>query len=852
MKEKQTPMMEQYWECRRALPKDTALLFRLGDFYEMFYDDAVECAPILGITLTKRSNYPMAGIPYHAAAQYLPKLLAAGKKVAICEQDEIPRAGKLVKRSISRILTPGTMLEDNQLDSRSGSYILAFNILKDRSLQASWLDLSTGEFNCADFSNPENFLSVLNAIDPKELLLPEGESDKWKDDEALCGWNAIFRSLADLRPVTRLPDYRFDPAYADALVRETLGVLSLEGFGIAPCDRVLGPAGAIVFYATENLRGKPENLRSIRKLATEKRLLVDAATQRNLEIFRSTSGGREGSLLDAVDRTSTPMGARLLESFLASPTLDIAEIKRRQDCVWDFYSAPSESAELGQYLKNVRDIPRILGRLQNRMRSPRELGALLFSIRQLSPMRDAFSRILSPSVFGAADALGGFSELEDYLSRALADDLPAKIQDGGAIRDGFDPELDSLRLMGRDSKTWLANLERDEQIATGIKNLRIKYNGAFGYFIEVTKSNLDLVPPHYIRRQTMTNAERYTTEDLRRKEKEILHSEVAATEREDAIFAEVVGRVLEYSARLMRASEVVAEADVFRGWAELAREWDYCRPEVDESDSIFIEDGRHPVVEQVLKKAGASRTKSFVPNDTSLSSSREQIAVITGPNMAGKSTYIRQVALIALLAQTGSFVPASSCKIGVVDRIFSRVGASDELARGNSTFMVEMNETANILNNATAKSLIILDEIGRGTSTYDGLSIAWGVVEYLHGGGDCGPKTLFATHYHELTKLEGELARLVNCRVAVKEWNDEIIFIRKIERGAADRSYGIQVARLAGLPAEVIGRAKEILAELEAGGDAVKRHLEDSLRRASPARAKRRQSDWDSRQMSLF
>lgn len=852
MAEKQTPMMEQYWEFRKSLPKDTALLFRLGDFYEMFYDDAIECAPILGITLTKRSNYPMAGIPYHALSQYLPKLLSAGKKVAICEQDEIPKAGKLVKRSINRILTPGTMLEDSQLDSRSGSFIMAFNISKDYSLQASWMDLSSGEFYCADFSKPENFLSVLSALNPREILLPECGSEKWKSDENLMGWNAIFRSLADLRPVSLLPDYRFAPDYGENLVKELLGVANLSGFGFKANENVLGAAGALVFYVSENLRNKPQNISFLRKIATEKCLLIDAATQRNLEIFRTSSGLKEGSLLDAIDRTLTPTGARLLESYLASPTIEAEEIKRRQNIVWDFFNAPSESAELAEYLKNVRDIPRILGRLQNRIRSPRELGALLSSIAQIEPIKKVLKACLDCPEEKIENAFGDYGGLANYLSSALSDELPAKIQDGGAIRDGFDAELDSLRLMSRDSKTWLANLEREEQIATGIKNLRIKYNGAFGYFIEITKSNLNLVPPHYIRRQTMTNAERYTTEDLRKKEREILHSEVAAMEREDAIFTEVTENVLKYFSSLMKTSHALAEIDVFRGWAELARDWDYCRPEIDESGEIFIEDGRHPVVEQVLKKNGTSKTLAFVPNDTILSSGEEQIAIITGPNMAGKSTYIRQVALISLLAQTGCFVPAKSCKIGILDRIFSRVGASDELSKGNSTFMVEMNETANILNNATSRSLIILDEIGRGTSTYDGLSIAWGVVEYLHGKGNSGPKTLFATHYHELTRLEGALPRFVNYRIAVKEWNDEIIFIRKIEKGAADKSYGIQVARLAGLPREVIERAKEILSELEAEGFTMREHLtlENKIKRKPSAR--KPQPDWESRQMSLF
>ncbi|MBO7521988.1 MAG: DNA mismatch repair protein MutS, partial [Opitutales bacterium] len=720
------------------------------------------------------------------------------------------------------------------------------------SLQAAWADLSSGEFCCAEFDKPENFLSVLSAINPRELLLPETKSQNWKTDPHLMGWNAIFRSLADLRPVSLLPEYRFAPDYGENLVKELLGVMNLGGFGFETGERVLGAAGALVFYASENLRGNPKNIFSIRKLNTKKCLLIDAATQRNLEIFRASNGLREGSLLAAIDRTKTPTGARLLESYLASPTIDILEISRRQDAVESFYSAPAECMEIAELLKNVRDIPRILGRLQNRLRSPRELGALLQSISQIEPIKAVLRAINPENSNKIEENLGEFSELIKYLSSALADELPAKIQDGGAIRDGFDKELDDLRLMSRDSKTWLANLEREEQQKTGIKNLRIKYNGAFGYFIEITKSNLSLVPPHYIRRQTMTNAERYTTEDLRKKEREILHSEVAAMEREDALFTQIVEKVLGQFEPLMKASHAMAEIDVFRGWAELARERDYCRPVVDEGDEILIENGRHPVVEQVLSKNGASRTQAFVPNDTQLSSAKNQIALITGPNMAGKSTYIRQVALICLLAQTGSFVPASSCKMGILDRIFSRVGASDELAKGNSTFMVEMNETANILNNATSRSLIILDEIGRGTSTYDGLSIAWGVVEYLHGENSSGPKTLFATHYHELTRLEGILPRLVNCRVAVKEWNDEIIFIRKIERGAADKSYGIQVARLAGLPQEVIERAKEILNELESEGANVREHLSIEKNLKKTAAAKRNSPDWDSRQMSLF
>ena len=787
-KEKSTPMMEQYWEARNSLPSDTLLMFRLGDFYEMFYNDAVEGAKILGITLTKRQDYPMAGVPYHAVDQYLPKLLAAGKKVAICEQDEIPKPGKLVKRSISRILTPGTTLEDNQLDSRKSNFTMAVDIDKSRKLFAAWLDLSTAEFYCAEFDNPNDFFPLFSACDPKEILLPENSAQIWAQDDSLAAWNAIFRTLVDVRPVTLLHDYRFEPVWGAAQIKETLGVLSLDGFGIPQGSRLTGPAGALIFYATENLRGKPRNIRALRKFSEKKCVLIDPSTQRNLEIFRSSSGAREGSLLSVMDRTQTAAGARLLESYLSAPTIDLDEISRRQNIVWELYSSPRESELLRECLSHVRDIPRILARLQNKLRNPRELSAI--------------------------------------------------------IADGFDAELDRLRGLSGDSLAWLSELESREQQRTGIKNLRIKYNGAFGYFIEVTKSYINLVPPEYIRKQTMTNAERYTTEELKTKEREILSARDLALAREEQLFNEIVSRVLEYAEKLGDAAEILAQIDVFRGWAELSREWDYCKPVISNSDTVAIEDGRHPVVEQMLRRdrIGLAHTESFVPNDTFISSSSEQIALITGPNMAGKSTYIRQIALIVLMAQTGCFVPARKCEIGVVDRIFSRVGASDELSRGNSTFMVEMNETANILNNATDKSLIILDEIGRGTSTYDGLSIAWAVVEFIHGGGVKGPKTLFATHYHEITKLEETLPRLVNYRVCVKEWNDEIIFVRKIEKGAADRSYGIQVARLAGLPQKVIDRAKAVLSELESEGNSIVVNLGEKpakkTRRSKPEKTK--------------
>ena len=848
--DKNTPMMEQYWQVRSSLPQDTVLMFRLGDFYEMFYDDALEGSRILGITLTKRHNYPMAGVPYHSADRYIQKLLESGKKVAICEQDENPKPGKIVKRSLSRILTPGTTIDDNHLQGIHSNFVLALDFDRAKTLYAAWLDLSTADFFCAEFDKPEDFLPVLSACNPKEIILPETFKERCGADKKLAAWNVLFRNIVDLRPVTLLHDYRFAPDFGTTQLLDTLKVANLDGFGIPRGSQLAGPAGALVFYATENLRERPQNLRSIRRFSGKKSVLIDPSTQRNLEIFKATTGARDGSLIAVMDRTKTSAGARLLESYLAAPTIDIEEISRRQNIVEEFCQSPEECARLAELLSQIRDIKRILARFQNRLRPPRELLAILASVAQFAPIKEVLRNVEGGHCQALAEKIDDFTDLREFLQSALNEDMPNKIQDGDVIKTGFDQTLDEIRALSANNLNWLAEMEKAEQERTGIRNLRIKYNGAFGYFIEVTKSFLSLVPDNYIRRQTMTNAERYTTEELKKHEREILTASERAKEREFELFQDIVANVIKFADELCYAADILAEIDVFRGWAELATQWDYCKPDVNSTDKIDISEGRHPVVEQMLRSNGMgfARTQSFVPNDTFISSSGEQIALITGPNMAGKSTYIRQIALITLMAQTGCFVPAKRCSIGVVDRIFSRVGASDELSRGNSTFMVEMNETANILNNATDKSLIILDEIGRGTSTYDGLSIAWAVVEFIHGSGKRGPKTLFATHYHEITKLEDALPRLVNYRVNVKEWNDEIIFARTIEKGAADKSYGIQVARLAGLPEKVIQRAKDVLQELESENDEIVINL-DQTRKHSKSK---KNDDSNFKQLSLF
>ena len=809
-------MMQQYFEVRRKLPSDTLLLFRLGDFYEMFHEDAEIGSQILGITLTKRSGYFMAGIPYHAAEQYIGKALQAGKKVAICDQVETPQPGQLVKRALTRILTPGTTIEDNQLESSRNHYLAALESDSQGACLA-WLDLSTGEFQIAKGKDVDDLMPVLTSIDPAEMLIIEGEENRWRAQAHDGSVHDELIHFLVTRSVTEMPGFQFDVDSGAQSVMDTLGVINLEGFGIDKKHAALGCAGALLYYVTENLRAKPENLSTIREYSCDNALLIDPATLRNLEIFKSMRGTRDGSLLQAINKTNTAAGARQLEQWLIAPERDLAELKRRQNSIGEFVGAPLAVSEIQDLLKSVRDIKRILGRMQNRLRNPRELGGIRDSLNQLPEVLNTLKPFSGTAIDAIANRLHALPHLAELLNKALKDELPNNLNDGGYMAQGYDESLDEMLSLTTGNKLWLANLETEERARTGIKNLKIKYNGAFGYFIEISKSNLGNVPEDYVRKQTMVNGERFVTDSLKQKEKEIFHAEENSKRREQELFAGLVTAILEESPALTQTASALAELDVFCGWAELARLWNYCKPELDDSDAIEIQQGRHPVVEQMLKEdsAGLASSHAFVPNDVGLSASESQIHLLTGPNMAGKSTFIRQIALITLLAQVGCWTPASSARIGLVDRIFSRVGASDDLARGNSTFMVEMNETANILNNATEHSLIILDEIGRGTSTYDGLSIAWSVIEHLHQDDTAGPKTLFATHYQELTQLDKHLNRLENFSVAVKEWNDDIVFVRQVVRGAADRSYGIQVARLAGLPATVIKRAKEILQKLE-------------------------------------
>lgn len=822
---KMTPMFSQYMEIRNGLPANTLLLFRLGDFYEFFFEDATEASRILGLTLTQRQTVPMAGIPYHAAGNYLQKLLAAGFRVAVCDQLEPSSPGKIVRRALTRIYTPGTIIEEDQMAATTNHYLLAFNVL-DCNIVAAWMELSTGQISLADHENIGELLALLSSLNPREILVPENGPRQWKQKND--PWLEAFQLLSTQRLTSEMPSFYFDCQNGLQVVKETLGVLTLDGFDVAEDHGAMGCAGALIAYATQNLCGRPQNIHAIRRVRFDQSLIVDGTTARHLEIFETAHGGRRGSLLDAIDRTQTAAGARLLQDYLNQPLLDQREIERRQDCVAVCVDHGEETTILQIRLAKTRDILRSLGRLQNRLKNPRELASIAATLAQLPAIR-AVMALMGPCDHWQtlSAALSDFSTLEDYLRQSLADDLPNDINEGGFIRDGFDEKLDHYRQLLSDNHLWLKELEAEEQQRTGIRNLRVKYNGAFGYFIEVTKSYLHLVPDHYVRRQTTVNAERYITAELREKEREIVAAQQNMLQWEQELFDGVVKHVLTFAAPLRRAAQALAEIDVFVGWGKLARDWTYCRPTIDSSDAIDIEAGRHPVIEQMLDRssAGLAGDRVFVPNDAHLSSSGRQIVLITGPNMAGKSTYIRQVALITLMAQIGCWIPASHGRIGLVDRIFSRIGASDDLSRGQSTFMVEMHETANILNHATERSLIILDEIGRGTSTYDGLSIAWAIVEHLLGDGSRGPRTFFATHYHELANLENFSDRIQNFHVAVYEKDDDILFLRKVLAGPADRSYGIQVAKLAGIPNSVIGRAKEVLAELEREGQIFKKNL---------------------------
>jgi DNA mismatch repair protein MutS len=785
---KLTPMMRQYQDIRRELPPNTLLLFRLGDFYEMFFDDAREASALLNVALTKRGDTPMCGVPYHSARAYVAKLVEAGKRVAICDQVGEVTPGKLVRREIARILSAGT-LDDFGLEENRHNYLAA--VCPDKkSSGLAWLDLSTGEFRLAEIESPAQLADQLARLQPSELLIPDH---------------------LDTTPELPLPPtphdaFAFDLTQATDLLRDHFRVQSLDGFGCTDLPHGTRAAGALLHYITRSLRRDAQHLAPPKPWHATSYLLLDAVTQTNLELVESRSP--EGtSLRGAIDRTLTPMGARLLREWILHPLRDLAAITHRQDLVAAFHDDPTRLAAIRDILRDIRDMERAVSRLSLASGNARDLVALKTSLALLPSLRAALAENDTSPLLALAADLRTFDPLVTLLESAVVDEPPPTLRDGGMIREGYNPDLDELRRAGTEGRRWIAELQDREIARTGIKSLKIRYNSVFGYYLEVTKSNLASVPDDYTRKQTTANSERFITPELKEMEGRILGGEERARALESEIFSQLRTAVLAELASLQHTARAVAQIDTLAGLAETARTFRYIRPKLTATGVINITDGRHPVLDQTMP---AGR---FVPNDTALDTDAPRLVILTGPNMAGKSTYIRQVALLVLLAQTGSFIPAADAEIGLVDRIFTRVGATDDLARGQSTFMVEMNETAAILNNATDRSLVILDEIGRGTSTFDGLSIAWSVAEHLHDVTAC--RTLFATHYHELTDLARTRPGVTNCNIAVREWNDDIIFLRKIIPGPADQSYGIQVARLAGLPEPILKRAREILTNLE-------------------------------------
>ncbi len=821
MRDALTPMMQQYQRLRASVPPDTLLLFRLGDFYELFFEDAKAASGLLNLALTKRHDVPMCGMPYHAAQGYIAKLIKVGRRVAICDQTSEPQPGRIVSRDITQIISAGTVSDLALLESKRANYLAAV-FAQNEVFGLAYADLTTGEFRLMQLNKEAAVFDELARIGPSELLVSEQQEQQFREIPSTLAYD----------------HYAFLPSNARFTLCEHFKVKSLDGFGCSDLPEAVGAAGAIVHYLKHQLRRKIEHLTSLRCEAPNDHVVLDAATQANLELV-SSRGARDTSLLAALDRTVTPMGGRRLRTWILQPIRDLPELEKRQQLIADLLQETDLLASLRAELQSIRDLERACGRLSQASGNSRDLVALKISLGQIPALKRELQKLLDRVSFGVNQPNGKAgseslaeklqSELREMpalaakLTGALADDPPLALKEGGIFRDGFDPQLDELRQASRDGKTWITELQEREIAHTGIKSLKVRFNSVFGYFIEITKSNLASVPEHYTRKQTTVGGERFITPELKEMEAKILGADERARHLEYQLFQTLREETLGELGPIQQTASAIATLDVLCSLGETARLFHYCRPTLDRSLRLRLKDARHPVLDQNLAE------EKFVPNDTDLDGEKLRLAIITGPNMAGKSTYIRQVALIVLMAQIGSFVPAASAEIGLVDRIFTRVGANDDLSRGQSTFMVEMNETANIVNNATERSLVILDEIGRGTSTFDGLSIAWSVAEFLHD--KIKARTLFATHYHELTKLAEERSGVANFNVAVREWNEQIIFLRKIVPGGADKSYGIQVARLAGLPRDILERAKDILAHLESPNGAGKKSAAGKGRR---------------------
>ena len=800
-----TPMMKQYMQTKEEY-KDCILFYRLGDFYEMFFDDALTASKELEITLTGKNcgleeRAPMCGIPYHAVDSYLNRLVSKGYKVAICEQVEDPKTAKgIVKREVIRVVTPGTNLDTQGLDETKNNYIMCIVYMADR-YGLSIADVTTGEYLVTELDSQTKLLDELYKFMPSEIVCNEAFYMSGMD-------------LDDLKNRLHMAIYSLEAWYFDdALCRETLQehfkVASLEGIGLSDCECGMIASGALLKYLEETQKNSLSHMSRLTRYATGNYMVLDSATRRNLELVETLrEKQKRGSLLWVLDKTKTAMGARTLRKYVEQPLIDKESIVKRLDAVAELKDNAICREEIREYLNPVYDLERLVGKITYQSANPRDLIAFQSSLSMLPSVKYILKDMESDLLREIYEELDPLEELCDLVGRAIQEEPPLAMKEGGIIKDGYNDEVDRLRKAKSEGKNWLADLETREREKTGIKNLRIRYNKVFGYYLEVTNSFKELVPEYYTRKQTLANAERYIIPELKELEDTILGAEDKLCALEYELYCEVRNTIAAELTRIQRTAKAVAKLDVIASLALVAERNNYVRPKINEKGVIDIRDGRHPVVEKMIPN------DMFIANDTYLDDKKQRISIITGPNMAGKSTYMRQTALIVLMAQLGSFVPASSANIGLVDRIFTRVGASDDLASGQSTFMVEMNEVANILRNATNKSLLILDEIGRGTSTFDGLSIAWAVVEYISNSKLLGAKTLFATHYHELTELEGKISNVNNYCIAVKEKGDDIVFLRKIVKGGADKSYGIQVAKLAGVPDPVINRAKEIVEEL--------------------------------------
>jgi len=804
----ETPMMQQYISIKRDYP-DSILFFRMGDFYEMFNEDATIASRVLEIALTSRNKnkdnpIPMCGIPHHSSKNYIAKLIKSGKKVAICEQTEDPKFAKgLVKRQVVRVVTPGTVLDDNLLDPKQNQFLVSVHSeAKGWGLAA--LDITTGLFKITELhgDNAESLLAdELEQFDPREIILSETATNDGNRPEWLHGREHSLHSCEDWT-------FSYSEAYRRLLEHFKTG--SLEGFGCEDLKLAVSAAGALIRYLHETQKSALEHISTINPFNVHNYMLMDHATVRSLELVESSEGGRKSSLLDLLDLSQTPMGARRIREWILKPLIDINSISERLNQVDIFRSDPMLRQDIREQFKSMYDLERLLSRVSLSACNARDLIALKTSLSVLPRLLELLNQSGNEILNSFTSSWDNLEEVHKLLEQKIIDDPPFNLKEGNLIKPGCDSELDRLKSITRDGKNWIAQLETREKERTGISVLKVGFNKIYGYYIEITKKNLDRVPEEYIRKQSLVNVERFISPELKEYEVEITGATEKVTELEQNIFQQVRKEVASHGTRIQHMARVISHLDAIISFAEAAHRYNYSRPEIDEQTDLKLKNGRHPLIERIIPE------NQFIANDTQLNSTDDQIMIITGPNMAGKSTYLRQVALITLMAQVGSFVPADSAHISIVDRIFSRVGAQDHLQKGMSTFMVEMNETANILNNATEKSLIILDEIGRGTSTFDGISIAWSIVEYLHGDDSTGgPKTLFATHYHELTDLALVLNGVKNFNVQVKEWNDEIIFLRKIVPGGADKSYGIQVARLAGLPDKVLRRAREVLFNLE-------------------------------------